>query len=185
MNPQSHQATSVPDGAPVGEDVFNTRGFRDALGRFATGVVVVTASSAQAGPLGMTISSFNPVSLQPPLVLFSVSRQAHSLPGLLAAAGYAVHVLDQAQSALSSRFAGTMGTKWHDVAHRPGLHNAPLLNSVLAWFECAAHAHHDGGDPVIFLARVVRFTMRPAGEPRVFFGGRYRALAPAGKGMPE
>lgn len=54
-------------------------------------------------------------------------------------------MLDQAQSALSSRFAGTMGTKWHDVAHRPALHNATLLNSMQACFECAAHAHHDGG----------------------------------------
>jgi len=165
--------------APPTDLPFDSRAFRNALGHFATGVAIVTASCPGQPPVGMTISSFNSVSLDPPLVLFSVARTAHSLPDLMAAPGYAVHVLGSEQMDLSGRFARALAGKWHDVEHRPGLHDAPLLDAALAHFECAAHAQHDGGDHVIFLARVLRFSMQPSGDPLIFFRGRYRALAPA------
>ena len=168
--PQAAMAIDLP---------FDSRAFRSALGHFATGVAIVTASCPGQPPVGMTISSFNSVSLDPPLVLFSVARTAHSLPDLLAAPGYAIHVLASDQVDLSSRFARALAAKWQDVEHRPGLHDAPLLDAALAHFECAAHAQHDGGDHVILLARVLRFSMRPSGDPLIFFGGRYRALTAA------
>jgi flavin reductase (DIM6/NTAB) family NADH-FMN oxidoreductase RutF len=85
--------------------MIDKRQFRDALGRFATGVAVITAKGPQDTPIGMTMSSFNSVSLDPPLVLFSVDRRAHSLSAILAAEGYAVNVLGANQQPLSDRFA--------------------------------------------------------------------------------
>ncbi|SHI98324.1 NADH-FMN oxidoreductase RutF, flavin reductase (DIM6/NTAB) family [Roseomonas rosea] len=163
--------------ADTTEAPFDPRALRHALGQFATGVAIVTAPGAEA-PVGMTISSFNSVSLDPPLVLFSVARSAHSLPALLDAPGYAIHVLGREQEETSGRFARALAGKWQGIGHRPGLHDAPLLDGALAHFECAAHARHDGGDHVIFLARVLRFSLRDAGEPLIFFRGRYRALSP-------
>ncbi|WP_029003978.1 flavin reductase family protein [Azorhizobium doebereinerae] len=165
-----NDATSVP---------FDLRAFRQALGHFATGVAVVTARADDGEVVGMTMSSFNSVSLDPPLVLFSVARNAHSLPAMLAARGYGVNVLARDQEHLSNRFAKALEDKWSDVDHVPGHAAAPLLTGALAHFECAPYAHHDGGDHVIFLARVVRFANRAEAAPLIFFRGRYHGLAAA------
>ncbi|WP_188579179.1 flavin reductase family protein [Azorhizobium oxalatiphilum] len=158
-------------------DAFDFRAFRRALGHFATGVAVVTARAENGEVVGMTMSSFNSVSLDPPLVLFSVARSALSLPAMLAARGYGVNVLGRDQEDLSNRFSKAMGDKWSDVDHVNGHEDAPLLAGAIAHFECAPYAHHDGGDHVIFLARVVRFSNDEEGDPLVFFRGRYRGLA--------
>jgi flavin reductase (DIM6/NTAB) family NADH-FMN oxidoreductase RutF len=149
---------------------------RRALGRFATGVAVVTAQAPDGVPVGMTMSSFNSVSLDPPLVLFSVDRRAHSLPAILRADGYGINVLGQDQQDVSTRFARTGGDKWSGIEHRPGFAGAPLLAGAIAQFECAPHAQHDGGDHVIILARVVRFNAIDE-APLIFFSGCYHGLA--------
>lgn len=165
---------------PIDAQPFDGKAFRQALGHFATGVAVVTARAANgeepAANVGMTMSSFNSVSLDPPLVLFSVARNALSLPAMLAARGYGVNVLAQDQQDLSNRFSKAMGDKWSNVDHTPGHEDAPILAGAIAHFECVPYAHHDGGDHVIFLARVVRFSMQPEAAPLVFFRGRYRSL---------
>ena len=158
--------------------MIDKRQFRDALGRFATGVAVITAKGPQDTPIGMTMSSFNSVSLDPPLVLFSVDRRAHSLSAILAAEGYAVNVLGANQQPLSDRFAQAGANKWAGVTHRGGHADAPLLDGAIAHFECAPHAIHDAGDHVMVLARVLRFASRDE-APLIFFGGRYRGLAEA------
>lgn len=127
-------------------------------------------------PVGMTMSSFNAVSLDPPLVLFSVDRRAHSLPAILNADGYGISVLGKDQQHVSTRFAQSGADKWSGIAHRPGFAGAPLLAGAIAQFECAPHAQHDGGDHVIVLARVLRFHAMPE-PPLIFFGGRYHGLA--------
>lgn len=157
---------------------FDPRAFRRALGHFATGVAVVTARTGREGAaVGMTMSSFNSVSLDPPLVLFSVARSAHSLPAMLEARGYGVNVLARDQEDVSNRFARALADKWGGIAHRPGIEAAPLLEGALAHFECVPHAHHDGGDHVIFLARVVRFSHREEAQPLLFFRGAYHGVA--------
>jgi flavin reductase (DIM6/NTAB) family NADH-FMN oxidoreductase RutF len=155
---------------------FDQRAFRNALGRFPTGVVVVTARGATGAPAGMTMSSFNSVSIDPPLVLFSVSRNAPSLQVLRDSASYGISVLSKDQTELSARFAGARGDKWAGTELCEGQTGCPLVQPCLATFECQPYATYDGGDHVIFVARVVRFELGAAGEPLVFFGGKYAAI---------
>lgn len=162
----------------VASEPLTAGAFRDALGCFATGVAIVTARNADAEPIGMTISSFNSVSLDPPLVLFSVDRKALSLPGMCAAQGYAVNVLGRPQQHLSARFARSHADKWLDVEHSPGFGGAPVLAGVLAHFECKPYAQYEGGDHVIFVCEVVRAVRAErADEPLIFYRGKYHALA--------
>ncbi|MFW6061079.1 MAG: flavin reductase family protein [Phycisphaeraceae bacterium] len=152
------------------------RAFRQALGLFPTGVTIITALDPNGERLGMTVNSFNTVSLDPPLVLFSIARNAYSMDALLKAKYYAVNLLDLEQTDLSTRFARALGDKWTDVNYHPGRSGVPLLDSALAWFECESHAHHDGGDHVIFVGRVLSYHANPDGEPLVFFRGQYNRL---------
>ncbi|MET0239753.1 MAG: flavin reductase family protein [Sphingobium sp.] len=156
---------------------IDQRAFRDALGRFPTGVTVVTAHDGDADAVAMTVSSFNAVSLDPPLVLFSVSRTAPSLPRLLAADHFGISILSHDQHELSSRFAGRVPDKWLGVAAARGETGCPLIDPCLATFECAPFAVHEGGDHLIVVGRVLRFAALPDGAPLVFFRGRYHAIA--------
>ena len=153
------------------------RRFRTALSMFATGVAVITAPRREGPPIGMTVASFNSVSLDPPLILFSVDRRSLSLLDLSAASGYAVNVLEETQQDMSNRFAKANGDKWgwRDEAANP--RGEPvLLPDTLATFECKPYAQYDGGDHVIFVGRVVRHQARSQGRPLIFFGGRYHTL---------
>lgn len=151
--------------------------FRNTLARFATGVAVVTAHNADGNPIGMTMTSFNSLSLDPPLILFSVGRRALSLKAMHAAEGYAVNVLSRQQEHLSNQFAKSRGDKWNNVEYEIGHARAPLLGGALAHFECDPYASHDGGDHVLFIGRVVRFQVSTDGHPLVFFGGKYHSLS--------
>lgn len=154
------------------------RAFRQALGEFATGVAIVTARGKGEDLIGMTMSSFNTVSLDPPLVLFSVDRKAKSLPAMQDAKGFAVNILARDQEGISNQFARALTNKWDQVKTTVGHAEAPLISGALAHFECEPYANYDGGDHVIFVVRVVRYTTRTGGEPPlVFFRGRYRDLA--------
>src|SRR5262245_66668145 len=136
------------------------RAFRRALGEFATGVAVVTARGKGEELIGMTMSSFNSVSLEPPLVLFSVDRKARSLPAMLEARGFAVNILARDQEQISNRFARALSSKWDQVRTSVGHAEAPLISGALAHFECVPYGKYDGGDHVIFIVRVVRHTTR-------------------------
>ncbi|WP_336809969.1 flavin reductase family protein [Bosea sp. MMO-172] len=153
------------------------RAFRQSLGEFATGVAVITAQGSGEDLIGMTMSSFNSVSIDPPLVLFSVDRRANSLPAMLEAKGFAVNVLAREQEQISNRFARALSDKWAEVKRTVGHAQAPLITGALAHFECEPYANYDGGDHVIFVVRVLRHAVR-AGNPAplVFFRGRYRDL---------
>ena len=153
-----------------------SRSFRDALGMFATGVTVVAAAGDGGELVGITVSSFNSVSLDPPLVLFSVDRSALSLPALRRAPGYTVSVLSADQVELSQRFAGTGTDKWADLDPEYGFGGAPLIPGAIAGFECRPYATYDGGDHEIFVGEVVGHRSAPSAAPLVFFGGEYRRL---------
>jgi flavin reductase (DIM6/NTAB) family NADH-FMN oxidoreductase RutF len=157
---------------------FDQRRFRDALGAFPTGVAIITGLTEAGERLGMTVSSFNSVSLDPPLVLFSVARRAASFASWTTMPRYAVNILSQQQEQLSNRFARSGTDKWTDVLVQDGATGLPVLPNALAVFECEAHGRHDGGDHEIFVGRVMalRTSVHKQDLPLLFFGGRYRRL---------
>jgi flavin reductase (DIM6/NTAB) family NADH-FMN oxidoreductase RutF len=157
------------------EPAFDSRAFRHALGHFPTGVCVVTSRTDRA-LMGMTVSSFNSLSLDPPLVLFSIDGRATSLPLWQASEGYAVNVLAENQKDISDRFARSGGKKWEGATYAEGLFGAPILPGVAAALECAARATHPGGDHVLFIAEVKRFRTAAGRRPLVFRNGRYAKL---------
>ena len=150
--------------------------YRSALGQFATGVVVVTAATDQDTPVGMTMNSFNSVSLDPPLVLFSIDRGALSLEAFRAAKGYAINVLAEDHEELCLRFAKPQADKWKNLVTHPGEGGAPLIEDAIAYFECVPWATYDGGDHVIFVCRVIRFNRGRDDGALVCFNGRFQAL---------
>jgi flavin reductase (DIM6/NTAB) family NADH-FMN oxidoreductase RutF len=156
---------------------LDPRAVRQALGQFATGVAVITAQAVDGRAIGLTMSSFNSVSVDPPLILFSIDRKSFSLNAMIEAKGYAVNILGRDQEHLSDKFAKSLGDKWTAVEHTLGDNAAPLITGALAHFECTPYAHHDGGDHVIFVGRVNRFIANPQNEPLIFFRGTYRNLA--------
>ncbi len=153
---------------------FDQKELRSAFGMFATGVAIITAKNPLGETIGMTMSSFNSVSIEPPLVLFSVDRKGRSLDGMLQAKGYAVNILARSQEEISNLFSKQLSGKFADVEHDLGYEEAPLLKGAIAHFECKPYAHYDGGDHVIFVGEVVQFSTHADGEPLLFFRGKYR-----------
>jgi 3-hydroxy-9,10-secoandrosta-1,3,5(10)-triene-9,17-dione monooxygenase reductase component len=155
----------------------NNRGrlFRDALGAFATGVTIVTTRDTEGRDVGLTANSFNSVSLEPPMVLWSLAKSSLSLPAFLKASHFAVHVLASDQEHLSHRFATRGADKFSGLDIERSSTQIPLLRGCSARFQCRTTFKHEGGDHVIFVGAVEAFDHadRP---PLVFHGGRY-ALA--------
>jgi flavin reductase (DIM6/NTAB) family NADH-FMN oxidoreductase RutF len=152
---------------------FGERELRDALGRFATGVTVVTTMTPQ-GPLGITANSFASVSLRPPLVLWSPARKSKRFPAFEAASHFAVHVLSAGQRALAERFAAP-GDAFAGLAFEPGEGAVPLIAGCAARFECRHAAGYDGGDHLIVVGEVLRLE-RADLPPLIFYRGRYGSL---------
>jgi flavin reductase (DIM6/NTAB) family NADH-FMN oxidoreductase RutF len=150
--------------------------FRRTLGGFATGVAVVTGFEPNGRLLGMTVSSLNSVSIDPPLLLFSVARTSNALSSWMSTPAIGISVLEHSQYEISNRFARAQTDKWAGCEHSPGENGAPLLDQAIAHFECAPHAQYEGGDHVIFVVRVLRFASRVEGDPLIFFRGSYHSL---------
>ncbi|MBJ7265125.1 MAG: flavin reductase family protein [Burkholderiaceae bacterium] len=148
--------------------------FRAALGRFATGVTVITASDSQGALLGLTVNSFNAVSLDPPLVLWSLAKKSSALPGIVAATRYTIHVLGAHQTDLAMRFAsGTHADRFDNLPMTTTSGGSPMLNiPVAAWFECEPHGSLPAGDHVILVARV-RQCSHSDTPPLVFHAGGF------------
>ncbi len=154
------------------EDAYDKRALRDALGRFATGVTVVT-TCCPAGKLeGLTANSFSAVSLDPPLVLWSLRRDAGSMPSFSKASHFAVNVLAASQKDVSAHFARSQPDKFAMAAYETGHGGCPVLADALATFECSLETQVEGGDHIIFIGRVLRATYRDD-DPLVFAGGAY------------
>jgi flavin reductase (DIM6/NTAB) family NADH-FMN oxidoreductase RutF len=156
---------------------FDTRAFRQALGCFPTGVAVVTAHSAQSHPMGITVNSFTSVSLDPPLVLWCLDRRSDRFHAFTTAPGFTISLLGAAHETVSSQLAKQGEHSLGGIDLLSTELGPPALADALAIFECAREAVHEGGDHAILLGRVLRFARREAGEPLVFFRGRYSALA--------
>jgi len=162
-----------------GAEPLSPNSLRDAFSSFATGVAVVSASTPQ-GPIGNTVSSFNTVSMEPPLVLFSLKRAARSFEAWQTADAFAVNVLTSEQADLSRRFAQQRLDKWEGVATRAGHYVcAPIIEGSLAVFECMVWARYDGGDHLIIVGQVQGWDRRSGrAGPLLFFGSDYHAVAP-------
>jgi flavin reductase (DIM6/NTAB) family NADH-FMN oxidoreductase RutF len=168
---------------------FDSAYFRTALGQFATGVTIITTRAAGAGGpqlLGFTANSFNSVSLDPPLVLWSLARSASSLAAFLDIAHYAINVLASDQIALSRRFGSSsrqgaaaplVVDRFEGIAWREGSHGAPILEGCCAWFECFNRSRYEEGDHVIFVGEVERCGFEER-EPLIFQAGDYHMTQP-------
>lgn len=147
-----------------------SRRLRTVMGRYATGVTVVTTCGA-AGPIGMTANSVTSVSLDPPLILWCPSRSSARFPVFAAADHYAIHVLAADQLALCQRFSRS-GDDFSGLEPGTTPDGLPALPGCLARFDCRAEARHDGGDHAILVGRILRAEMRE-GDPLLFWNGRY------------
>lgn len=148
---------------------------RGALGRFATGVTIVTCLDAQGAFVGLTANSFNSLSLEPPLVLWSLRQNSPSLVAFAEAKRFAVNVLTEAQVDLSRRFASRTEHKFDEGAWALGEQGAPVLSGCAAVFECEQHSHQAIGDHVLFIGHVLGYSESPL-PPLVFQGGHYHLL---------
>ena len=162
--------TRGPRAAPPS---FGADDFRAALAMFATGVTIVTARSAAGEPIGLTANSFNSVSIVPPLVLWSLSRQAGSMPTFARGSHYAIHILAADQHALALRFASKDVDRFEGVAFTTGRNGVPLLDGAAATFECFNRSRYDEGDHVIFVGEVEHCERLAGAQPLIYHGGRY------------
>ena len=149
---------------------------RNALGCFATGVTIITASGADGKRVGLTANSFSSVSLNPPLVSLSLSLHSPSLAVFQDASHFAVHVLAREQEDLAARFAQPADDKYAGLGMTEGLGGAPLLGGAVARFQCRNAYRYYGGDHVIFLGSVETFDSAP-GDPLIFCRGQFGDLA--------
>jgi len=148
---------------------------RQALGRFATGVTIVTCIDAAGERIGLTANSFSGLSLDPPLVLWSLRRNSASLAAFAQATHFAVNVLAEAQVDLSRRFASPAEHKFAEGPWSAGRFGAPVLAGCAAVFECATASSQDAGDHLLFIGQVLSLLESPV-PPLVFQAGHYRLL---------
>ncbi len=152
------------------------RTLRDALGCFATGVTVVTCLDAAGEPAGLTVNSFTSLSLDPPLLLVCVAKDAASATALTAAPNFAVNVLQTGQQPASIRFSTRDQDRFEATPWACGEAGAPILEASLGVFECARFAVHGGGDHHILIGRVIKASFDAALDPLLYFRGKYRRL---------
>lgn len=168
----------MTDDAPVREyrTGSDPRTLRDALGCFATGVTVVTCLDAKGRPAGLTANSFTSVSLDPPLLLVCVHKQAASAGALINAEHFAVNVLQTGQQPASIRFSTRHEDRFGTTPWSCGEFGAPILKDSLGVFECGRYGVHDGGDHHILVGKVAKASFDANLDPLLFFRGKYRRL---------
>jgi len=167
----TNRPLTVPIRMPLDSDLF-----RSVLGRFATGVTVVTTQGADGRDHGMTVSAFSSLSLEPPLVLFCVDRSASVYDALAGAEWVVVNILSAAQEALSRRFSHLgAASRFEGIGFTRARHGAPVLEEVLAHLECRVQQHQPAGDHDIFVAEVHEATSRDV-RPLLYYRGGYAQL---------
>ncbi|MDI6029144.1 flavin reductase [Corticibacterium sp. UT-5YL-CI-8] len=166
MSDQDHPAL-VEQGDPA-ED---PKSFRRTLGQFATGVTAVTTTTS-AGPIGVTANSFSSLSLDPPLVLWSIARTSRSFEAFRQSSHFAVSILAEDQMAVSQTLSSSSEDKFGSLGWSKGVDGVPIITGALATVECATETLHDGGDHIILVGRVLRHR-RFTGKPLLYAQGQY------------
>jgi flavin reductase (DIM6/NTAB) family NADH-FMN oxidoreductase RutF len=156
----------------AGPPEFDARHFRNALSQFATGVTVITTRLPDGSFVGLTASSFNSVSLDPPLVLWSLAQGASTLPAFTENSHYVINVLAADQAALAERFAMRIDNRFEGVDFVLSHTGLPILKGSAAWFECHNRSRYPEGDHVIFVGEVERCDVS-AKPPLIFHGGKF------------
>ncbi len=164
-------------GSPGDAAQICPRTLRAALGLFATGVAIMTTVTSERRIVGLTVNSFSSVSLDPPLVLWSLAKKSPSRPCFEETGYFAVNVLTTEQAEISSRFARPIEDKFCGVKWQPGIRGVPVLSGCIAHFECRLRHSIDGGDHMIFIGEVERFDSH-CGEPLLFLASRYHRAIP-------
>lgn len=152
------------------------RTFRKALGCFASGVTVVTSCDADKRPVGVTVSAFSSVSLDPPLVLFCLDKRTSDIDSFRQGA-FAVNILQEDQRQVSIQCASRMDDKWQGIAYDTNAHGVPLIRDSLARLECIVHQVVDGGDHDIIIGRVEALDYQTGGQPLLYFRGAYANIS--------
>ena len=151
---------------------------RSVLGRFVTGVTLITAVD-DGEPVGLAANSFTSVSLDPPLVAFCAGHSSDTWPRIQRAGAFAVNVLDEEQQVLCTAFAAKGADRYAGLDWQRGtMTGSPVIPGSLAWLECHIEAEHPAGDHTIVVGRVLDMGMGGSGRPLVFFGGGFGRLVP-------
>lgn len=159
---------------------IDARELRDALGQFATGVCLITVVSEQGEALAMTANSFSSVSLDPPLILWSLQNNSDVYDAFAAPTHFAINILNSDQLEHSNHYARKEQHLLHEDHFSAGKHGAPIIKDALVSFECELNVTHPAGDHLIIIGKVVDMLRADAGDPLLFFSGGYRRLsAPA------
>ena len=159
----------------INSNLDNSKELRNALGSFATGVTIVTALGSDQNPVGMTVNSFNSVSLNPPLILWSIGKESNCFDDFMQAKTFAVHVLNDSQKDLSNQFAESGGDKFLGLNLKSGYKNTPILPDYSACFICQTDNQYEGGDHIILIGKVVSFEDKGT-DPLVFYRGQYTKI---------
>src|SRR3954471_23890198 len=178
-----NETPNHPDPDPAtelasGNSGIDPRDFRKALGSYATGVTIITAAGAGGKPAWLTCNSFPSVSLNPPLVLWSLVIYSQSMGVFQNASHFAVNVLGTAQQDLAAKFAVSSADKFAGIKWKSGLGGAPVLAGSVANFQCRTADRYYGGDHVIFLGAVESYAYNRE-EPLLFARGGYGRFTPA------
>lgn len=156
---------------------FNAKDFRNILGTFATGITVVTTRDTAGLPIGVTINSFASVSLDPPLVLFSLRKESPLCALFESSKNFNINILSHKQENISNLFAGPGENKFAQIDWRDGENNVPLIESCLSALECENHAIYDGGDHSIFIGKVTAMAQSKETSPLLYYQGKYCTVA--------
>lgn len=154
------------------------RYFRDVLGHYPTGVSIVTSIDADGARIGMTVGTFNSVSLSPPLVAFYPDRKSGTWARMAAAKRFCVNVLAHDQEAVCRRFASREPDKFAGLAHTLSPAGLPIIDDVVAWLDCTSYAVHEAGDHDIVLGKVEALAVLRAARPLLFHRGGYGRFSP-------
>ena len=153
---------------------FSTRQFRNALGSFTTGVTIVTTTDNNGTPFGLTVNSFASVSLDPPLILWSIGKDSNSFDVFNISSHFAIHVLYSDQQQLSALFASKNEHKFNGMNWSRGNNGSPILDEYISCFECTTEFRYPGGDHVILVGRVSHFDIKNDNNPLLYHKGEYK-----------
>jgi flavin reductase (DIM6/NTAB) family NADH-FMN oxidoreductase RutF len=156
---------------------IDSRSLRNVMGCYATGVAIVTTRTAAGAHVGVTINSFSSLSLDPPLILFSLGKKANTLAHFQQAETFAVSVLAHTQESLSNLFARPSTASWENTPYSEGENGCALFAGALARLECSRYAEIDGGDHCTFFGQVTQIHLGEPVDPLLFFRGRYGTYA--------
>lgn len=157
-------------------EVIDGRALRDTLGRFATGVTIVTTRTGEGAPVGITANSFSSLSLDPPLILWSLALKSPNLPAFAEGRAFVVNILGHHQDALAMQFARPSDDKFDGVAHGDNAAGVPLLEGALARLECRVEFTRSAGDHLLIVGRVHAISAGE-GEPLLFYQGGFQRLS--------